>query len=109
MKTKITLIGVLIIGLVGTFNMAFAAENKIKKETTAAAQTAEIQEQDIEVRGVVEKSKSGLALFDGNNTYALEGDHDLKGMIGKLAKITGTLKKDETGATIIVKQAVVAN
>lgn len=107
MKTKITLIGVLIIGLVGISNMVFSAEKKIQKE--AAANTTEIQAQDIEVRGVVEKSKSGLSLFDGNNTYALEGDHDLKGMIGKLAKINGTLKKDETGATIIVKQAVVAN
>ncbi len=108
MKTKITLIGVLIIGLVGTSNIAFASEKKIQKET-AAAQTAEIQAQEIEVRGVVEKSKSGLSLFDGNNTYALEGNKNLKGMIGKLAKINGTLKKDETGATIVVKQAVAAN
>ncbi len=115
MKTKMTLIAVLIIGFVGMGFMAFATEQKASKDATAkATQDVEAAAALIQVRGVMERSETGLALFDGNDTYQLKGCENVKGvkvedMIGKLVKISGDLEKNDKGAFINVKEVAVAN
>ncbi|MEH0019631.1 MAG: hypothetical protein V6Z89_08260 [Desulfobacter sp.] len=115
---KKAVIAALIVGLVGIGYMAFATEQGATRETAAqetmAAGTDALAEGPINVRGVVEKSESGLALFNGKETYLLKGGEEvredaLEGMIGKLVKISGDLEKDDKGAWINVKEAVVAN
>ncbi len=113
MKTKMTLIAVLIIGFTGMGIMAFATEQKVDKKA-AATQDVEAASALIQVRGVMEKSKTGLALFDGNDTYQLKGCENVKGvkvedMVGKLVKISGDLEKSDKGAFINVKEVAVAN
>ncbi|MCP4718778.1 MAG: hypothetical protein GY860_04900 [Desulfobacteraceae bacterium] len=108
MKTKITLIAVLIIGLIGMGNPAFATEKKTKEAAPVAADTT-MQSTQIEVKGIVKKTESGISLFDGNKTYLLEGDLVHENMIGNLVKVNGDLQKKENGATIIVEKAIRVN
>ncbi len=113
MKTKMTLIAVLIIGFVGMGFMAFATEQKADKDA-AVKTTQEVPAALIQVRGVMERSETGLALFDGNDTYELKGCENIKDvkvedMIGKLVKISGDLEKNDKGAFINVKEVAVAN
>ncbi len=113
MKTKITLIAVLIIGFVGMGFMAFATEQEASKDAAATAgQDVEAPAALIQVRGVMERSETGLALFDGNDTYELKGCENVKkveDMIGKLVKISGDLEKNDKGTFINVKEVAVAN
>ncbi|MCG8634074.1 MAG: hypothetical protein MI863_09620 [Desulfobacterales bacterium] len=107
MKTKMTLIAVLIIGFAGMGFMALAAEQKTTGDAEAPAAV-------IQVRGVMEKSETGLALFDGNQTYGLKGCENIKGvkvedMVGKLVKVSGDLEKTDKGAFINVKEVAAAN
>ncbi len=108
MKTKITLIAVLIIGLIGMGNMAFATEKKAKEAAPIAAEET-VQATQIEVKGMVNKTESGISLFDGSKTYFLEGDAVQENLIGNLVKVSGDLLKKENGATIIVEKAVMIN
>ncbi len=115
MKTKMTLIAVLIIGFVGIGVMACATEQKANKDAAATtSQDVEAAAALVQIQGVMEKSEAGLALFDGNDTYQLKGCENVKGvkvedMIGKLVKISGDIEKNDKGAFINVKEVAVAN
>ncbi len=109
-----TLIAVLIIGFTGMGFMAIAAEQKASKETAATTAKSVDAAALIQVRGVMERSETGLALFDGNDTYQLKGCENVKGvkveeMIGKVVKISREIEKNDKGAFINVKEVAVAN
>lgn len=114
----------MILGLMGLAALAIASGNKEKKEARKpsakvmeAPAAAEVAPGPIKVRGVMEKTEGGLALFDGKETYQLAGLAEVEGMnvetlekmVGKLVKISGDLEKNERGARILVRDVSVAN
>lgn len=118
MKTKMTLIAVMILGFLATANLALAGESKTQKAavTNKTADAAEIAGTPIDVRGVMEKSDTGLTLFDGKNTYMVkaakqvgpEFGKELDQMAGKLVKVRGSLQRGEHETLLVVTQAVPA-
>jgi len=107
MKTKFTLIAVLVISLSGTCNMAFAKEQKTQDKTvTTVAMKAE---NTVAVKGIVKQTQSGLSLYDGQQTYILKGNMPLVGMIGKIVQVDGSIQKTEKDSILIVKQIIETN
>lgn len=106
MKTKITLIALMIIGLIGT--QGFTAEQK-KNENGQVAAAADIlaDGQPVQIRGVLEKTESGLFLLDGKQAFLLKGDKELDKLIGKPVDVQGIFKKGEKNLIILVNQAKV--
>ncbi len=108
MKTRITLIAVLIIGLAGFGTLSFATEKKTTGIAKVSAPTNMVVTQ-IEVKGLVKQTKAGLFLYDGNETYLLKGEKILETLVGRLVKINGELQKSENGSAILVKTALKVN
>ncbi len=112
MKTKVTLIGLMIIGLVGIAGAggAIAAEQKGENaQIPAAAAELLIDGQPVQIRGVVEKTESGLFLLDGNGAFLLKGDNGLDKLVGQPVEIQGVFKKGEKNSMILVNQARVVH
>ncbi|HCY87839.1 MAG TPA: hypothetical protein DHV36_22075 [Desulfobacteraceae bacterium] len=114
----------IIIAVLGMTALALASGDQKQKTTDKASAkvmetpaAAEVAPGPIKVRGVMEKTEEGLALFDGKETYQLSGFGNVEGMdketldkmIGKLVSISGDLEKNEAGARIFVKEVTVAN
>ncbi len=118
MKTKMTLIAVMILGFLAIANLALAGASKTQKAavTNKTADAVEMEITPIDVKGVMEKSDSGLTLFDGKNTYMVKADKqtgpkfgkELEQMAGKMVKLKGSLQENEQGALLVVTKAVVA-
>jgi len=106
MKTKITLIAFMIIGLIGA--QAIASEQKNAENTQVAAAAELVADgQPLTVRGVMEKTESGLFLLDGKGSFLLKGGSGLDKLVGQPVEIQGIFKKGEKNAIILVNQAKV--
>ncbi len=89
MKTKIILIGLTILGLMG-FEV-FASEQKKTETKTVSVVAADVlaDGQPILVKGVMEKTADGLFLLDGNGVFLLQGGNALEKLIGQPVEIRG--------------------
>jgi hypothetical protein len=89
----------LIIGLVGMGNMAFA-EDKGLGYGTAIEEKVE----NHGVMGIVNKTDVGYTLQAGEEIYLLEGEK-LEDLVGKTVTVKGKLLKGDTTDTILVANA----
>jgi len=107
MKTKIALIALIIAGLIGTANMAFATAQKTDGAAAKAIQ-AVTETKTFAFRGLVKETPAGITLFDGKETYVLKGNK-LDELVGKIVVVTGKIQKTDKTTTILVKKAARAD
>ena len=109
MKMKRSLMTVVMIGIIGLFNLCFAAGSATTDPAKQLPEKTEAKAGHVEVKGVIKQTDSGLQLFDGRQTYLLKGKKPLKALVGKLVKVSGDLKKTQAGDVIHVEKATATN
>ncbi|MCG8687693.1 MAG: hypothetical protein MI892_22645 [Desulfobacterales bacterium] len=112
MKMKLALVTAFIIGVIALVGISFATEEKKAQPADqnveaieASAKAEKMVGKEISVRGVMEKTGSGLYLLDGEDTFLLKGDKALERMVGQPVEIKGVLHQSDKDMVILVSQA----
>lgn len=109
MKTKVMIIALLIIGLIG-IQSGFATDQAETENTAAPAAVDNTSDtgEPVTLEGVIEKKDADLFLVHGENTFLLQGDKDLAKLEGQSVEVRGILKKEDMQHTIMVEQVKTA-
>lgn len=106
MKFKKELILLLTAIMIAMGSLVYAQDSNVASNAEpedVEAGTEQLHQQ-IQVKGVVEKTDNEVTLFDGTKSYLLKGIVDFDPFAGKAVTVVGDDYSTDTGMEILVRQ-----